>query len=66
MALRANAHAERWVGTVPRECLDWILIVSQGHLEAVLCDYCAHYTERDLIAAAVFGHWSLEGDRMSG
>jgi len=25
-----------------RECLDWMLIVSQRHLEAVLGEYCAH------------------------
>jgi hypothetical protein len=30
---RAKAHAERWVGSVRRECLDRILIVSRTHLE---------------------------------
>ncbi len=28
---KANAHAERWVGTTRRGCLDWMLIVSQRH-----------------------------------
>src|SRR6266540_5651065 len=42
-APRAKAHAERWVGSVRRECLDWILIVSRKHLERVLRDYVAHY-----------------------
>jgi transposase InsO family protein len=32
----ANAYAERWVGTVRAECLDWLLIVGRGHLEQVL------------------------------
>ena len=27
----ANAHAERWVGSCRRECLDWMLIVNQRH-----------------------------------
>ena len=32
----ANAHAERWVGTVRRECTDRILIIGEGHLTAAL------------------------------
>ena len=42
-APRANAHAERWVGTVRRECLDWLLVVGQRHLERVLLEYTDHY-----------------------
>ena len=42
-APRAKAHAERWVGSVRRECLDWILICSRKHLERVLGEYVAHY-----------------------
>jgi transposase InsO family protein len=42
---RANAYAERWVGTVRRECLDSILVLGQRHLEAVLRDYVRHYNE---------------------
>jgi putative transposase len=40
---RANAFAERWVGTVRHECLDRLLIVSQRHLLTVLTEYAAHY-----------------------
>ncbi len=39
----ANAYAERWVGTLRRECLDRILIVNRRHLEQVLRHYTAHY-----------------------
>ncbi len=43
MAPRANAHAERWIGSCRLECLDWMLIVSERHLRAVLREYCEHY-----------------------
>jgi transposase InsO family protein len=42
-APRANAYAERWVGTIRRECLDWILIRGSRHLEHVLGVYIEHY-----------------------
>jgi putative transposase len=42
-APRANAYAERWVRTVRTECLDWLLILNQTHLERVLRVYVHHY-----------------------
>jgi putative transposase len=42
-APRANAYAERWVRSVRRECLDWILIWNRRHLERVLSAYVGHY-----------------------
>jgi putative transposase len=42
-APRANAFAERWVGTVRRECADRMLIVGEPHLAAVLSEYTGHY-----------------------
>jgi hypothetical protein len=42
-APKANAFAERWVGTIRRDCLDWILIVSRPQLEQVLRIYIDHY-----------------------
>jgi len=42
-APKANAIAERWVGTVRRECLDHILILGRRHLERVLTSYATHY-----------------------
>ncbi len=42
-APQANAYAERWVGTLRRECLDWIPIFGRRHLEAVLQVYAADY-----------------------
>jgi transposase InsO family protein len=40
---RANAFAERWVGTVRRECLDHILVFGRRHLQGVLTTYTEHY-----------------------
>src|SRR6266545_5272231 len=44
-APRANALAERWVGTVRRELLDQMLVVGQRQLETLLAEYVAHYNE---------------------
>ena len=40
---RANADAERWVGTVRRELLDRMLIFSCRQLRWVLAEYADHY-----------------------
>ena len=42
-APRANAYAERWVGTVQREVLDRMLIVGGGQLRLVLAEFVDHY-----------------------
>jgi transposase InsO family protein len=39
---QANASAERWVGTIRRECLDWLLITGERHLGHVLREFAAH------------------------
>jgi putative transposase len=44
-APRANAIAERWIGTVRRELLNRMLIVNRRHLEAVLAEYVAHFND---------------------
>ena len=40
---RANAYAERWVGTVRREVLDRMLIFGGRQLRLVLVEYADHY-----------------------
>jgi hypothetical protein len=42
-APRANAYAERWVGTVRREVLDRMLIFGRRQLTWVLAEYPDHY-----------------------
>jgi putative transposase len=45
-APNANAHIERWVGSVRRECLDRLLILSRRQLDRVLRVYVRHYNEQ--------------------
>jgi len=40
---RANSYAERFVGTLRRECLDYLLILGERHLRKVLSEYVLHY-----------------------
>jgi transposase InsO family protein len=42
-APRANAYAERWVGTVRRELLDRMLSFGRRQLVLVLAEYADHY-----------------------
>jgi Integrase core domain len=45
-APNANAHMERWVGSVRRECLDRLLILGRRQLEYVLRIYVQHHNGR--------------------
>ena len=42
-APKANAVAERFVGTVRRECLDWLLVANRRHLNRVLREFVERY-----------------------
>ena len=42
---QANSFAERYVGTLRRECLDHLLIYGEGDLRRVLAEYAQHYNE---------------------
>src|SRR6266540_4150096 len=40
-----NPYAERLIGTLRRECLDHVLIVSERHLRRMLASYSSYYNE---------------------
>ena len=42
-APKANAFCERLIGTIRRECLDFLIPLGEGHLKKVLREYIRHY-----------------------
>ena len=42
-APKANAYCERLVGTIRRECLDFLIPISEGHLKRIVREYVGHY-----------------------
>src|ERR1700730_16948028 len=44
-ASTANAYCERLVGTVRRECLDFIIPLDEKHLRKLLTDWVIHYNQ---------------------
>ena len=40
---KTNAFCERLIGTLRRECLDWIIPLSESHLRLVIREWAAHY-----------------------
>ena len=43
LAPKANAHCERVIGSIRRECLDHILTLNQRHLQLVLDEYRGYF-----------------------
>jgi len=42
-APKANAYCERLVGTIRRECLDFLIPLSEVNLKQILREYVRHY-----------------------
>jgi putative transposase len=40
---KMNAICERVIGTIRRECLDWLIPLSESHLRFILKSWIAHY-----------------------
>ena len=45
-APKANAFCERLVGTIRRDCLDFIIPLSESHLKRILREFVHHYNRR--------------------
>ncbi len=39
----ANAYCERVIGTIRRECLDYLIPLSERHLKLILREFISHY-----------------------
>jgi putative transposase len=44
-APKANAYCERLVGTIRRECLDYLIPLNERHLRNLLREWVAHYNQ---------------------
>ena len=42
---QANAFCERLIGTMRRECLDWLIVLNERHLRCVLREWVGHYNQ---------------------
>ena len=40
---QANAFCERLIGTIRRECLDWLIVLNERHLRVVFKEWVTHY-----------------------
>jgi len=68
---QANAFCERVIGTMRRECLDWLIPFSERHLRHLLRAWIAHYNRRPAyqlgtrFSGPVTGGTAAEGLRAS-
>jgi hypothetical protein len=42
---KANSICERVIGTIRRECLDWMIPMSEVHLRSILREWATHYNQ---------------------
>ena len=50
-----NGYAERLIGSIRRECLDHVIVMSEAHLRKILRAYALYYN-------SLRTHWSLNKD----
>jgi putative transposase len=42
---RRSSTLQRLIGTIRRECLDWLIVLHERHLRVVLVEWVAHYNQ---------------------
>jgi transposase InsO family protein len=40
-----NGYAERLIGSIRRECVDYLIILGEGHLRRILRSYARYYND---------------------
>jgi transposase InsO family protein len=62
---QANAFCERLIGTIRRECLDWLILVNERHLRSVLQQWVTHYNQGRPHASLGPGIFAVPLDRLA-
>lgn len=44
-APKANAHCERLIGSLRRECLDWFIALNERHVRMLAREWAVHYNQ---------------------
>jgi putative transposase len=58
---QANAFCERLIGTIRRECLDWVIPLNEGHLRRALQTWVGHYNRgRPHASLGRYSRWLCE------
>lgn len=66
---KANAICERLIGTIRRECLDWLIPISESHLRSILTSWVEYYNRGRPHSSWVLGsrirrtYWRRTGNR---
>ena len=78
-APQANAFCERLIGTIRRECLDFVILLNERHVRSVLAEWVGHYNRGrphaslgpgipdprdDCLAPSSSGHQIRDGHRV--
>jgi hypothetical protein len=61
-----NAYAERFIGSVRRECLDHVIVFSAAGLQRLMQLYCAYYDQSRTHLVAEQGRADPSGDHRAG